>query len=171
MTNATQQSWSKYTIVEFTSDFLFRHSQSSPVWASTIVRCTSMHVSWWRSSLWHWKFCHITLQLVKRRPTSSLWVIINVFISLLVLNMLSNQSYFNAVMNMLGPSLMIDWKKNSWNPERVSTVVTQSVCVCVYVCFISILIFTLFYGHFFLFLSLYKTSTFLFSSYRSQFYT
>ena len=32
---------------------------------------------------------------------------------------------------LLGRSLMIGWRKKSWNPERVPTVVTLSVCVSV----------------------------------------
>ena len=35
--------------------------------------------------------------------------------------------------NILGRSLMIGWRKNSWNPERVPSVVTF-VCVCLCVC-------------------------------------
>ena len=31
----------------------------------------------------------------------------------------------------MGRSLMIGWRKKSWNPERVPTVVTLTVCVCV----------------------------------------
>ena len=34
---------------------------------------------------------------------------------------------------VLGRSLMIGWRKNSWNPERVPTEVT-CVCVCLRVC-------------------------------------
>ena len=33
--------------------------------------------------------------------------------------------------HLLGRSLMIGWRKKSWNPERVPSVVTLSVCLCV----------------------------------------
>ena len=37
------------------------------------------------------------------------------------------------ILLLLGWSLVIGWRKNSWNPERVPTVVTF-VCVCLSVC-------------------------------------
>ena len=43
--------------------------------------------------------------------------------------------YFASVVEIpkykLGRSLMIGWRKKSWNPERVPSVVTLSVCVSV----------------------------------------
>ena len=35
---------------------------------------------------------------------------------------------------MLGRSLMIGWRKKSWNPERVPSVVTLSLCLCACLC-------------------------------------
>ena len=92
---------------------------------------------------------------------------------------------------MLDRSLMIDWRKNSWNPERVTSVFTfVSVCVSAteHTFWHRNLIFGssdpwdmrkkthffvfrnfhfyAFYWHFSIF-SLYNTSNFLFSSYRS----
>ena len=37
----------------------------------------------------------------------------------------------NSYILILGRSLMIGWRKKSWNPERVPTVVTLCVCPCV----------------------------------------
>ena len=97
---------------------------------------------------------------------------------------------------LLDRSLMIGWRTNSWNPERVSSVFTfVSVCVsvCLYAGYRAHLLtyepnfwvkwslghekkthffvfrnfhFYAFYRHFSIF-SLYNTSKFLFSSYRS----
>ena len=36
-----------------------------------------------------------------------------------------------ALCLLLGRSLMIGWRKKSWNPERVPSVVTLCVCLCV----------------------------------------
>ena len=80
---------------------------------------------------------------------------------------------------VLGLSLMISWRKTSWNPDRVPTVVTLCVCLSVReratghsfwprkLIFGS---FLRFYRHFSI-CSLCNTSIFLFSSYRSQFFT
>ena len=43
-----------------------------------------------------------------------------------------SKSANNIIFNILDRSLMIGWRKNSWNPERVSSVFTfVSVCLCV----------------------------------------
>ena len=42
-------------------------------------------------------------------------------------------SHYLKIGTLLGRSLMIGWGKNSWNPERVPSVVTF-VCVCLSVC-------------------------------------
>ena len=109
----------------------------------------------------------------------------------------------NYSMLILGRSLMTGWRKNSWNPERVPSVVTfvsVPLSVCISVCtratghsflprnlifglsdpwdtrkkriflFFEIFIFTLFIG-IFRFFSLYNTSKFLVSGYRSLFFT
>ena len=43
------------------------------------------------------------------------------------------KGYMAVMSKILGRSLMIGWRKNSWNHERVPTVVTF-VCVCLCVC-------------------------------------
>ena len=47
------------------------------------------------------------------------------------LMMISLEWDINLFMIELGRSLMIGWRKKTWNPERLPSVVTLSVCVCV----------------------------------------
>ena len=101
--------------------------------------------------------------------------------------------------HLMDRSLMIGWRRNFWNPERVSSLfLTPSVCLSVsalaigltfwprnlifwfsypwemrkkcVVLFFKILIFTFFIGILFIF-SLYNTSPFFFSSNWSLFFT
>ena len=73
-------------------------------------------------------------EILKEVSSVSLFVLLCVCLSFTKLQFTFWSRKLNLEnMHVLGRSLMIGWRKKSWNPERVPSVITF-VCVCVCVC-------------------------------------